>query len=115
MTWPVPWGQQNLGRPFGDVARRLLRRKKFAEKGRYGALSAAWAQVAGDGVAEHTRITAFKDGTLVVEVDSPTLLHELNGFLKDSLLAGLQASKAGRDIAQMELRLGIARRGDEEP
>ena len=114
MSWPAPRGQQNVGRPFGDVARALLRRKKFTEKGRYGALVAAWREVAGDGVAEHTRVSAFKEGKLVVEVDSSTLLHELNGFLKESLLKGLQESKAGRDIAQMELRLGVVRRSEGE-
>ena len=114
MSWQAPRGRQNLGRPFGDVAKALLRRKRFVEKGRYGALVAAWQDLVGDGVAEHTRVRAFKEGKLVVEVDSPTLLHELNGFLKDSLLRGLRESKAGRDIAQMELRLGVLHEGEGE-
>ena len=113
MNWPSPRGQGKEGRPFGELARALLRRKKFAEKGRYSALSAAWRELVGEGVAEHTRITAFREGKLVVEVDSSTLLHELNSFLKDELMTGLQATDAGRDVAQMELRLGAVRKDDD--
>jgi predicted nucleic acid-binding Zn ribbon protein len=115
MSWPAPRSQRDTGRPFGDVARALLRRKRFAEKGRYSALTAAWLSLVGEGVAEHTRVASFKEGRLVVEVDSPTLLHELNGFLKESLLEGLQAVDAGRDVAQMELRLGAVRQDEDRP
>lgn len=113
MSFLAPRGRRDGGRSFGDVAKALLRRKAFTEKGRYGALVEAWRGLVGEGVAEHTRVQAFKGGKLVVEVDSPTLLHELNGFMKESLLRGLQESKAGRDISGMVLRLGAAG-GDED-
>ena len=113
MSSLAPRGRQDDGRPFGDVARALLRRKAFTEKGRYGALVKAWRGLVGDGVAEHTRVKAFKGGRLVVEVDSPTLLHELNGFMKEGLLRGLQATRAGKGLSGMELRLGAAG-GDED-
>jgi len=114
MSGPAPWDAQETARSFGDVVRAVLRRKKFAEKGRYGRLVKVWNDLVGPGVAEHTRVKAFQDGRLVVDVGSPALLHELNGFLKDSLLAGMQSTDAGRDIARLEFRLGVVRcDGDE--
>ena len=70
-------------RTIGDVARALLRRKKFREKGRYGALVDAWQELTGEEIAARTQIRSFKDGELVIEVESSVLLHELNGFLKE--------------------------------
>jgi hypothetical protein len=92
--------------PIGEIARKLLRRKRFHEKGKYGALVDAWQGLVGEAMAERTHIRAFKEGDLLVQVDSPALLHELNGFLKQQLLEGLQATKAGRDVASLRLCLG---------
>jgi predicted nucleic acid-binding Zn ribbon protein len=98
-------------RPIGDIAKALLRRKKFHEKGKFGALVSAWGAVVGEGVAARTNIRSFKDGNLVIEVDSPVLLHELCGFMKQQLLLGLQATEAGRDVAQIRLCLGLSQSG----
>lgn len=103
--------QRNGGnaRPFGEIARALLRKKKFHEKGKFGALVDAWGGLVGQAVAERSRIRAFKDGVMVVEVDSPVLLHELNSFMKKHLLVSLQATEGGRDVAEIRLCLGTAR------
>ena len=43
---------------------------------------------------------------MTVEVTSSVLLHELSGFMKPQLLSGLQASKGGRDVADLRFCLG---------
>jgi len=93
-------------RPFGEIARELLKHKRFHEKGRFGPLSDQWRALVGEELAARTRICAFKDGVLVVDVESSVLLQELTGFLKGQLLAGLQASAAGRDVVDLRLKLG---------
>lgn len=102
--WP---GDREGARSIGEVLKGLLRRKKFHEKGKYGALVDAWAQLVGDAIASRTRIRSFKGGELVIEVDSPVLLHELNSFRREQLLEGLQAGKRGRDVAKLRLCLGV--------
>ena len=97
------------GRPIGDIARALLRRKKLYEKGKFSALVSAWSELVGEAIAARTHIRAFKDGGLVIEVDSPALLHELSGFMKKQLVSGLQATEAGKDVAGIRLCLGTAR------
>ena len=93
-------------RPIGEIIEGLVRRKRFYEKSKYGALVDAWTELVGERIAERTRISSFKDGELVVDVDSSVLLHELAGFLREQLLAGIQGAKAGRDVARIRFRLG---------
>jgi predicted nucleic acid-binding Zn ribbon protein len=108
MSMPA-WHQQGDGaRTIGDIAKTLLRGKKFNEKGKFAALVRTWGALVGEGVAARTRIRSFKDGNLVVEVDSSVLLHELRGFMKQQLLSGMQATEGGRDVADIQLRLGFA-------
>lgn len=103
---PVTWHRGGRGaRPVGDIIRSLLRRKKFHEKRKYGPLVDAWSQLVGETIACRTHIGAFAEGELTVEVDSATLLHELNGFMKQHLLAGLQATRPGRDVAMLRFCL----------
>lgn len=100
----LPPGGENA-RPLGAIARELLRSKKFRQKGKYGALSEAWAEVVGEELGARTNVRSFKDGTLIVEVDSSVLLQELDGFMKQELLLQLTAHKAGRDVARLSFRL----------
>lgn len=93
-------------RPIGQIIKRLLRRKRFYEKGKYGPLVDAWSELVGEGIARRTRISSFKGGELVIDVHSSVLLHELNSFLKDELLAGLRDAEAGRDVVELRFRLG---------
>jgi predicted nucleic acid-binding Zn ribbon protein len=44
-----------------------------------------WEQVVGSRVARHTRATGFREGELLVEVESSPWMHEL-GFLKPALV-----------------------------
>ncbi len=99
-------GDRDRVRPIGDLIRSLLKRKRFYEKNKYGALMDAWSELVGEAISERTRITGYRSGVLQVDVYSSVLLQELTGFLKHSLLEGLQATEAGRDIADIRFRLG---------
>ncbi len=93
-------------RTLGEVLKELLREKTFHQKGRHTALSDAWAAIVGEAIAERTRIRSFEGGELVVEVNSPVLLHELNGFMREQLLSAIQQRRAGRDVAALKFCLG---------
>lgn len=97
---------RGAARPLGPIAKEILRRKKFLEKGRYGALEAAWRDLVGEELACRTRIESFRDGQLEIAVDSSVLLQELDGFMRTQLLDALKATDAGRDAAGLRFRLG---------
>ncbi len=105
MTSEMPRRGEDRARPVGEVIRALVRRKRFHEKGRFGPLAQAWTEMVGEAIARRTRVHDFNDGTLTVEVDSPALLHELNGFMKEDLLAGLRGGRPGRDVNALRFRL----------
>jgi hypothetical protein len=75
-------------------------------RSRFRKLNRTWAELVGEAVAARTRIRAYDKGELVVEVDSPVLLHELSSFMKGRLVRGLQESPHGRDIERIRFRLG---------
>ncbi len=105
MSSQAPYQGEDAARPVGDIIRALIRRKRFYEKGKFGPLAEAWAELVGESIARRTRVRDFADGTLTVEVDSPALLHELNGFMKEHLLAGLHGAGASRDLDALRFRL----------
>ena len=92
-------------KPAGQIIRAILSRKKFYEKGKYGAVARAWAKQMSGRAAAQTRIRALRGGELVVEVSSPALLHELNGFMKKQLLNALQATPGGREVVRIRFCL----------
>ena len=102
------WEPGDRARPIGDVLKALLRRKKFLQKGKYPALTQAWAELVGEAISARTRVRSFQEGKLTVEVTSSVLLQELSGFMKPQLLAGMQGCKAGKDVAELRFCLGDA-------
>jgi len=112
MTSEMPWQGEGRARPVGEIILALVRRKRFHGEGRFGPLVQAWTEMVGEGIARRTQVCGFNDGTLTVEVDSPALLHELNSFMKDDLLAGLRGGRPGRDVNALRFRLPS--RGPEE-
>ncbi len=61
-----------------------------------------WPEVVGDRVAARARAVAFRDGTLVVEVDSSTWMNELT-YLKRRMILDLNR-RLGAEVVQ-DLRL----------
>ncbi|MHC4479379.1 MAG: DciA family protein [Planctomycetota bacterium] len=109
MSLSPRYRQGDRARPVGDVIRKLLRSKRFHQKGKYGALVDAWAEVVGEAVAARTRIRSFHQGQLLVEVESSVLFHELGSFLKEDILRELRRHPGSRDVAELRLCLSSQR------
>ena len=114
MTVLRPSPGEGRWQQFGAVLKGVWREKKFHEKGKYGGLVDAWAEVAGAEIAARTNIRSFKGGELVIELDSAVLLHEMNGFMKQGLLAGLQSHEGARDVSGLRFCLGRGSNGKQE-
>jgi len=68
---------------------------------------AAWNHICGDVVANHTRGVAFRDGELIVSVDSPAWANELS-VMADSFRSAL-AAHLGQDLVR-SIRFTVSRR-----
>jgi len=90
----------------GDLAEGVLGKADPAGK-RFGArVVAAWNAVCGDVVANHTRGVAFRDGELIVSVDSPAWASELS-VMADSFRSAL-ATHLGQDLVR-SIRFTVSR------
>ena len=70
-------------------------------------VSRAWWEVVGAQTAGHTRLSrTIRRGVLRVEVNSPTLLAELDGFRKTEILQGLQEKVKRKHIEDIRFKLG---------
>ena len=66
-----------------------------------------WCEILGPEIAKHTRLSrTIKQGTLTVEVDSPSLLAELSSFRKGEILKGLQERVKRKHIEDIRFKLG---------
>ncbi len=67
----------------------------------------AWVDIVGPQIAKHTRLArVIRKGVLSIEVDSSSLLQELDGFRRAEILKGLQDRVKRKHIEDLRFRLG---------
>ncbi len=86
-------------RKIGDLLREYLRQKGWLTASPWQPLFAGWAQIAGEGLAGHSRLSDVKDGILIVEVDHPGWIQVARlrqaGILQAARKAAPEASLDG--------------------
>ncbi len=86
-------------RKIGDVLREYLREKGWLAASPWQPLFAGWAEIAGEGLAAHSRLSDVKAGILIVEVDHPGWIQVARlrqaGILRAARLAAPEASLDG--------------------
>ncbi len=91
----------------GDILARVMRDVNPAPRRRRRGVQDAWARAAGPELAEEARPTTLRRGVLTVEVRSNALLHELQCFRKEELLARLLQEDASGRVTGLRFRLGV--------
>jgi len=91
---------------FGSVFEKIVRKKKFLSRNKYRALLNAWEKVVGSEIYEATQIKAYEKGKLKICVDSPVLLHELKGFMKENILIELKYAYKDGDVYDIVFMAG---------
>jgi hypothetical protein len=71
--------------PVKSVLAAFLRDHGYADKLRDAAVLRAWRETAAKRYGKRARATRFRDGELLVEVDSAAHLQELSAFTGDEL------------------------------
>lgn len=88
-------------RETGKIAKRVVKDKIIRYRGRYRAIADAWGDVVGAEISAVARPVSCQNGKLMIKVSSPILLHELKGFMKQSILEELNRTKGGEDISDL--------------
>jgi len=96
-----PHGPASLGDILGRVIRkdglgkREIKGRRLAQK--------AISEALGDDLSEHVTAVSVKTGVATVEVDTPALFQEIEGFRREELLEVLR--KAGLKVRELRVRL----------
>jgi len=78
-------------------AGKAMSRSEFVE---------ALDQILPEAQRSHCQVVSFRDGKLVIEVDSAPLYAELSGFRREQLRLRINEIVPDRKVAQLAFRLG---------
>lgn len=90
---------------LGDLLHEYLKEKGWLEGNPYEPLFVAWASIAGEALAHHTRLVDVQGGVLLVEVDHPGWL-QMTQLRKDSLLAAARRTAPLASITGLRVWVG---------
>lgn len=76
----------NDAHSIGEVFGRVLESCNLSTQFHEGQVIAAWERLLGKNVSDHTKRIFLKNKTLFVELDSPSLKHDLNLSKKHVIL-----------------------------
>lgn len=88
------------------VVESLIKNLGLQERVRQSTLSSDWPKIVGDGVAKHAQPVSFRNGTLVVAVDHPVWLQELDRYHKALMLQKLQQHLGATTVRKLVFRIG---------
>jgi hypothetical protein len=100
-------GPQHLSEALAE----LIALRGFARVRADQQLDDVWRQVSGPAIAGDTKVLGIKRGVLEVGVSNASLLGELAGFHKSSLLQALRRRHAELNVQDLRFRL----KGDLRP
>lgn len=107
MSGAVPRTRGGDAEAVGDILRRVMGDVRPPTARRRDAVFRAWETAAGVDVAAETRPSTLRRGVLTIEVRSPALLHELEGFRRDELLGRFLAAAPDGRVTALRFRLGV--------
>ncbi len=89
----------------GDILREYLRERGWLTENPYAALFQRWPQVAGTGLAAHTRLRDVRDGIMIVEADHPGWL-QMARLRKAAILSAARAAAPAARLTDARFVLG---------
>lgn len=103
---PASWAEGRPGEPrrAGDLARQVLLRTGVDRV--RGAFAAALDQILPEAQRPHCQVLGFRDGRLLLEIDSAPLFAELSGFRREEIRLRINEIVPTRRVAQLTFRLG---------
>ena len=93
---------------LGDVLSQLFTLRGYTRTQTNRQLHDVWQEVAGDMIAERTRVLGIKNGVLQVAVNNSATLQELESFHKYSLCERLVSEYQDLSITDIKFRLNAS-------
>ncbi len=90
---------------LGDVISQLFTLRGYNRVQGNKQLDEIWVKVAGEDIAEQTKVSGLKNGILQVGVSNSALISELAAFLKVEILEQLQADHSHLKIRDIKFKL----------
>lgn len=92
----------------GDVLSRLMQKKGWSRGGEHREVFTAWSEVVPQTINQRTRAVSFRNGRLIVVVESAPLMQELQCFRQAEFLSLLNTRLVARGqqviVRQLEFR-----------
>ena len=90
---------------MGDVLQRLYPKLGLEERMSYTFILSAWEEIVGKAIALHAQPAGVVNRCLMVQVDSPVWLNELNNFSKMDILK--RVKEKNKNIKDIRFKIGI--------
>lgn len=100
-----PQREEGGPRPLGDVLSRLMTLRGYGRIQGDRQLRELWRRVAGEEIAERTKVIGLRNGVLQIGVSSAPLLSELTSFHRHSLLQALRDEAGDSGVRDLKFRL----------
>lgn len=91
---------------IGPIIERLVSRLGLEELVKSGRIFATWETLVGPTIARHAKPQAFRQGTLIVRVDSSVWLAQLDRYLKSKIREKINLSLKRPLIKKIVFRVG---------
>jgi predicted nucleic acid-binding Zn ribbon protein len=88
----------------GEALKKILPKLGLTERLNEQEVQAAWREIVGDFLAEHSVPASMKDGVVIVQVLQPTVRYELDRTWKPEILRKLKARFGARTIREVRFR-----------
>ena len=91
--------------PMADALRPLMRRIRPAKRAEVERVREVWPSVVGAAKAQRSRVAAWRDGEVLIEVSSAALRQHLSVFQREEILRGLRERLPELRIESLKCRV----------
>jgi predicted nucleic acid-binding Zn ribbon protein len=101
-----PTRADRTARPLEQLVPGVMQSLGLDQRLHESRLFTLWPELVGPTIAPHAQPTALRKGVLVVSVDQPTWLHELERYHKAAVLRNVQAAVGAATVRKIQFRIG---------
>jgi len=90
--------------PVTEALKKLLPKLGLTDRLNEQEVQAAWKEIVGDFLAEHSQPVSMRDGIVIIQVLQPTVRYELDRSWKPEILRKLKARFGAKTVKEIRFR-----------
>jgi len=90
--------------PAAEALKKLLPKLGLTDRLNEQEVQAAWKEIVGDFLAEHSQPVSMRDGIVIIQVLQPTVRYELDRSWKPEILRKLKARFGAKTVKEIRFR-----------